>query len=90
MLPLGARRREEIEDARAVRAGLGAVRRVRGDLPGLPWAELALLVADAEADRTAEDEAELLVLVAVLLGDGAGLELDDARASAARRGPRAP
>ena len=81
LLPLGAGWREEVEHAGAVRARLGAVRRVRGDLPGLAGAELALLVADAEAERAAEDEPELLVVVAVLLGDRARLELDDASVS---------
>ena len=53
------------------------MKRARGDLPRLSRAELALLVTDAEADRAAQDDPELLVLVAVLLGDRARLELDD-------------
>jgi 3-mercaptopropionate dioxygenase len=39
--------------------------------------ELAALVADAEQERSLEHEAELLVLVAVLGDDAAGVELDD-------------
>jgi hypothetical protein len=49
---------------------------VSRDDPGLPGAELALLVADAKGDRASKDDAELLVLMAVLGGDSAWLELD--------------
>ena len=42
-----------------------------------PGRELALLVADPETHRAAQHEAELLVVVAVLPDDGAGVELDD-------------
>jgi hypothetical protein len=52
---------------------------VSRDHSRLPGAELALLVADAKGDRASKDDAELLVLVAVLGGDGAGLELDDSQ-----------
>ena len=90
LLPLGAGRREEVEHAGAVRACFGSVRRVRRDLPGLAGAELALLVADAEADRAAQDEPELLVVVAVRLGDRRPARARRARASAARRGRPEP
>ena len=55
----------------------GAVRRIGGDLPGLAGAEVALLVADPEEERPAQHDPELLVVVAVLLGDRSRLELDD-------------
>ena len=47
------------------------------DPPRLARAELALLVPDAKAHRTAEDKAELLVLVAVLGHHALRVELDD-------------
>jgi hypothetical protein len=53
------------------------VRGVPGNAPRLAGAELALLGADSEGDRPFEDDAELLVLVAVRGGDGTGLQLDD-------------
>jgi hypothetical protein len=50
---------------------------VARDKPGLAWAELALFVADPEGDCSLEDDAELLVLVTVLGGDSAGVELEE-------------
>jgi phospholipase/carboxylesterase len=52
------------------------VTRVRGDPPRVSWAELALLVLHAEAQGSAKDEAELLVLVRVQRDDAVRLELD--------------
>lgn len=50
---------------------------VRRDPPRLTRPQLTLLVTDAERDRTAEDDPELLVLVGVPRDDAPRLELDD-------------
>jgi hypothetical protein len=50
---------------------------IGGDRPRLAGAEVARLLGDAEAERSGEDEAELLVLVPVLGDVRAGIELDD-------------
>jgi hypothetical protein len=52
---------------------------VRGDEPRPARSQLLPFVRDPEVNRAAEDDAELLVRVAVLGDDRAGIELDDAQ-----------
>ena len=52
------------------------VRCVRWDPPRSARAEISSLVADPERHRPADDQPELLVLVAVLRDDAVGIELD--------------
>jgi hypothetical protein len=72
-----AGRREDVDHDAPFRTGGRLVRGVPGNAPGLAGTKLALLVGDPEGDRALEDDAELFVLVTVLGGDGAGVELDD-------------
>jgi hypothetical protein len=73
-----AARREDVDHHRTFRACGRRVRRVRRDAPGPAGSELAVFVADSEINPSLEDDPELLVLVAVLGDDGAGIELDHA------------
>ena len=73
------RRREDVDHDRTLRAGDRLVGRARRDAPRPAGAELATLVADAEVDCAAEDDPELLVVVAVLGDDRARFELYDAQ-----------
>lgn len=53
------------------------MRCARVDAPHLARPEGSLIFSDPERERPAKDEPELLVLMAVLGHDGAGIELDD-------------
>ena len=76
-LPLGADGREDVDDDGPLGPRDRHVRRVRRNHVGRARAELAPLVADMEVERSVQDEAELLIVVAVLGGDRAWVELDD-------------
>ncbi len=64
-IPVGARRRKQVDDRRAVRAGRDLVGDQRRDPPRPARAELATLVTEREPDRAGDHHAELLGLVLV-------------------------
>ncbi len=75
--PVRAWRREDVEHDGALGPGRHLVRDIRRDAPRAAGPEFALLVADTEAHRPADDDPELLVRVLVLADDAVGLEFDD-------------
>jgi hypothetical protein len=81
-LPVRASGCEDIDDDGAIRARVDLVRRVRRDAPRSAWAQLANLAADPKGERSLEDDAELLVLVAVLWDYAPWIELDYGKAEA--------
>jgi hypothetical protein len=70
-------RRVGVDHDRAVWAGMHLVRRVRRNRPGVPRPQLPRLVSDPELAGPGDQDPELLVLVAVLWDDAAGIELDE-------------
>jgi GNAT superfamily N-acetyltransferase len=88
--PVRPRRSEHVEHDRTLRAGAHhCVRHVRRNGVGPASRQIPHLVADPKRERPAEDDAELLVLVAVLGDDARRLELDDGEVQAlAFDGPR--
>ncbi len=80
--PLVACRREDIDHDGAVRAHLHVVRNIARNRPDIPGSELARFLSNPEAERPAQAHPELLVFVAVLGNDAAGVELHHAE-----RGP---
>src|SRR3954454_11738 len=86
--PVVARRREQLDQSRALRAGHDAVRRVARDHPHRARLQLLRLGADGERHRAADQEPRLLVGM-LMLGDGhvrLDLDVDEARL-VADRGP---
>jgi hypothetical protein len=71
------RRREDVDDDRTLGSGNGLVRSARRNAPRCAGAQLAALLSDPELQRAAQENPELLVLVAVLTNDRAGVEFDD-------------
>jgi hypothetical protein len=80
--PVVSRRREHIDDDGTIRTDVDFVRRVWRDPPGSTGAEIANLAADAKRERSLEDDAELLVLVAVLRDHALWIELDHRKTDA--------
>src|SRR6185295_19698247 len=77
VVPVVAGRGEDVDDDGAAGSGDERVRRVADDPPRPARPEDALLVADPERDLALDDEATLLVRVAVLGHDGVGRQLHD-------------
>ena len=77
ILPILASRREDVDHDSTLGACRDLVRRVADDPPGAARTETSGFVSDAERDFAFEDNAALLVRVAMLRYDRIGPELDD-------------